>query len=83
MPTEWWLRPVRRQARVGEQRAVVWKLLNRSPPAASASRVGVLISEDARQAAQGAGLELPTLLPRGEIHLRGHEAPITVHSFDA
>ncbi len=27
MPTEWWFRPVRRLARVGEQRAVVWKLV--------------------------------------------------------
>jgi hypothetical protein len=27
MPTEWWFRPVRRHARVGEHRAVVWKLL--------------------------------------------------------
>ena len=30
MPTEWWLRPVSRQARLGEHSAVVWKLLNRS-----------------------------------------------------
>ena len=27
MPTAWWLRPVRRQARVGEHSAVVWKLV--------------------------------------------------------
>ena len=27
MPTEWWLRPVSRHARVGEQMEVVWKLL--------------------------------------------------------
>ena len=26
-PTEWWLRPVMSAARVGEQRAVEWKLL--------------------------------------------------------
>ena len=26
MPFEWWLRPVRRHARVGEHSAVVWKL---------------------------------------------------------
>jgi hypothetical protein len=25
IPTAWWLRPVNRQARVGEQSAVVWK----------------------------------------------------------
>jgi hypothetical protein len=27
MPTVWWLRPVRRHARVGEHSVVVWKLL--------------------------------------------------------
>ncbi|MEZ5739820.1 MAG: hypothetical protein R3E68_10425 [Burkholderiaceae bacterium] len=27
MPTEWWLRPVSRQARVGEHSAVVWKFV--------------------------------------------------------
>jgi len=26
MPLEWWLRPVRKQAREGEHSAVVWKL---------------------------------------------------------
>ncbi len=31
-------------ARVGQQRAVLWKSVNRSPPAASASRFGVSIS---------------------------------------
>ena len=41
MPTEWWLRPVRRHARVGEHNAVVWKFVNVSPPAASRSIVGV------------------------------------------
>ena len=40
MPTEWWLRPVIRQARVGEQSAVVWKPVYRTPPAASRSNVG-------------------------------------------
>ena len=41
MPTRWWLRPVRTQARVGEQNAVVWKFVYRSPSAASRSMVGV------------------------------------------
>ena len=41
MPTEWWLRPVRRAWRVGAHRAVVWKRLNRSPPAAKRSAFGV------------------------------------------
>jgi class 3 adenylate cyclase len=58
-------------------------LASRLESATKDAVVGVLISEDARQAAQGAGLELPTLLSRGEIHLRGHEAPITVHTFEA
>jgi hypothetical protein len=35
IPTEWWLRPESNAARVGEHRAVVWKRLNRRPPAAS------------------------------------------------
>ncbi len=37
-PLRWWLRPVSRQARVGEHNAVVWKLLSRTPPAASVSK---------------------------------------------
>ena len=37
----WWLRPVRSAARVGEQSAVVWKLLKRKPLFASFSKVGV------------------------------------------
>ena len=41
MPAEWWLRPVSSAARVGEQRAVVWKRLYFSPPAASFSAFGV------------------------------------------
>ena len=41
MPTEWWLRPVSSACRVGAHRAVVWNRLNRSPPAASRSAVGV------------------------------------------
>src|SRR5665213_471323 len=45
MPTEWWLRPVRRAARVGEQSGVTWKLANRSPPFARASMFGVSKSE--------------------------------------
>src|SRR6478752_954920 len=39
--TEWWLRPVSSACRVGAHRAVVWNLLNRSPPAARRSAVGV------------------------------------------
>ena len=42
MPTEWWLRPVSSACRVGAHSAVVWNRLNRSPPAASRSAVGVL-----------------------------------------
>jgi hypothetical protein len=45
MPTEWWFRPVSRQARVGEHKAVVWKLAKRSPPAAKRSKVGVSRSD--------------------------------------
>jgi hypothetical protein len=41
MPTAWWLRPVRRHARVGEHSAVVWNPVYRNPPAASASMCGV------------------------------------------
>src|ERR1700737_1486339 len=41
MPAEWWLRPVSSAARVGEQRAVVWKRLYFSPAAASFSAFGV------------------------------------------
>ena len=41
MPTRWWLRPVRMQARVGEQNAVVWKFVYRSPSEASRLIVGV------------------------------------------
>ena len=43
MPTEWWLRPVSSAARVGEQRAVVWKRVYLRPLAARRSAVGVLI----------------------------------------
>ena len=42
-PTEWWFRPVISAARVGEQSAVVWKRLYRSPSSPSRSSVGVLI----------------------------------------
>src|ERR1035441_5352190 len=38
---EWWLRPVSNAARVGEQRAVVWKRVYFSPFLASLSRFGV------------------------------------------
>src|SRR4029079_7145086 len=41
-PTEWWLRPVSSACRVGAHRAVVWKRLYRSPPAARRSAVGGL-----------------------------------------
>ena len=41
--TVWWLRPVFSALRVGEQSAVVWKLLKRSPLFASRSIVGVRI----------------------------------------
>ena len=30
-PTEWWLRPLRRQARVGEHKGVAWKFVYRRP----------------------------------------------------
>jgi hypothetical protein len=39
-PTEWWFRPDSIAARVGAHRAVVWKRLYRSPPAASRSAFG-------------------------------------------
>jgi hypothetical protein len=41
IPTEWWLRPVSSADRVGEHRAVVWKRVYFSPPAASRSKFGV------------------------------------------
>ena len=34
MPTAWWLRPVKKDARVGEHREVTWKRLKGAPPAA-------------------------------------------------
>ena len=37
----WWLRPDFSAARVGEQSAVVWKLLKRRPSLASRSSVGI------------------------------------------
>ncbi len=42
IPTVWWLRPVSRACRVGEQSAVVWKRLNLRPSEARSSAVGVL-----------------------------------------
>lgn len=45
MPTVWWLRPVRREARVGEQSAVTWKLAKRSPLWARRSMLGVSMLE--------------------------------------
>ena len=45
IPTAWGLRPVSRHARVGEQSAVTWKRLYRSPFAASRSMFGVSIPE--------------------------------------
>src|SRR4051794_1916521 len=41
IPTEWWLRPVSKAARVGAHSAVVWKRLYFKPFAASRSAVGV------------------------------------------
>src|SRR3954466_8877477 len=41
IPTEWWLRPVSKAARVGAHSAVVWKRLYFSPFPASRSAVGV------------------------------------------
>lgn len=45
MPTECALRPVSRQARVGEHIAVTWKFRYCAPPRASRSMCGVSISE--------------------------------------
>lgn len=45
MPTAWWLRPVSRQARVGEHSAVVWNPVDRNPAAAKRSMAGVASSE--------------------------------------
>ena len=45
MPTRWWLRPVSKHARVGEQTAVVWKFVKRTPRAASVSTFGVTRSD--------------------------------------
>src|SRR3954464_13922925 len=41
IPTEWWLRPVSKAARVGAHSAVVWKRLYLRPFAARRSAVGV------------------------------------------
>src|SRR5262245_37902506 len=41
IPQVWWLRPVSSAARVGEQRAVVWKWLYLSPRLATRSKFGV------------------------------------------
>src|SRR5689334_12891359 len=41
IPTEWWLRPLSKAARVGAHRAVVWKRLYFRPFPASRSAVGV------------------------------------------
>src|SRR5215203_3078643 len=41
IPTEWWLRPLSKAARVGAHSAVVWKRLYRRPFPASRSAVGV------------------------------------------
>jgi hypothetical protein len=45
MPLRWWLRPVSRQALVGEHSEVVWKFASRTPVAASPSITGVSMSE--------------------------------------
>ena len=45
MPTVWWLRPVMKLARVGEHRAVVWKLVYFRPPWANWSILGVSMVE--------------------------------------
>ena len=41
IPTEWWLRPLSKAARVGAHSAVVWKRLYFRPFPASRSAVGV------------------------------------------
>ena len=43
METEWWLRPVSNEARVGEQTGATWKFVYRSPFAARRSMWGVSI----------------------------------------
>ena len=45
MPTAWWLRPVSREARVGEHSGVTWKFEYRRPLVARASIFGVVRSE--------------------------------------
>ena len=45
IPTACWERPVSNDARVGEHSGVTWKLVNCSPFAASASTLGVSMSE--------------------------------------
>ena len=45
MPTACGARPVSSDARVGEHSGVTWKLVNRSPCAASASTFDVSMSE--------------------------------------
>ena len=45
IPTACCDRPVKSDALVGEHNGVTWKLVNWSPPAASASTLGVSMSE--------------------------------------
>ena len=45
IPTAWWFRPVKNEARVGEQRDVTWNRLKGAPPAARESMCGVPMSE--------------------------------------
>src|ERR1700683_803606 len=45
IPTAWWLRPVKKEARVGEHSEVTWNRLKRAPPAARASMWGVPTSD--------------------------------------
>ncbi len=45
MPTAWWFRPVKKQARVGEHRAVTWKRLNGRPGRGKRVECGVAMSD--------------------------------------
>ena len=45
IPTAWWLRPVKKEALVGEHKDVTWKRLKGAPSAASESMCGVPMSE--------------------------------------
>src|SRR3978361_1393469 len=66
MPTEWWLRPLSRAARVGEHRAVVGKRLRRMPAGGQRVRGG-----GPTGAAEGARGAEADVVEQDDEHVRG------------